>query len=346
MRWLSAMTLPPGKRKVPGSVLTVARVKRFALAGAVLIAVAGAASAAFQMAADALDRRRFPPPGRLVAVGGNRRLHLYEAGEGTPAVVFVPALNGSVLEWIRIVRALQDETRLCVYDRAGVGWSDPPPGGRRTIEAMAADLQALLTAAGVPPPYILVGHSLGGVIARRFVADHPDQACGLVLVDSSHENQVARLPWRDGAGRLLVNASLRRARVLGARRLAAALGLMRELAADTAREVPPEYARAAWAIALSSRNRRTQVAEMLTAARLRNQPPPLGSLPLTVLTRASSAPPVWPVWFQLQDELAGLSSDSRHLQARHAGHYIQLDEPEAVTEAIRDMITRYRLTSS
>lgn len=306
------------------------------LARALLVAAtAGAASAVYQRAADVRDRRRFPPPGRLVPVGGDRRLHLYEVGEGTPAVVIVPALNGNILEWLHIVRELRPDTRVCVYDRAGIGWSDPPPPGRLTIPAMAADLYALLEASGVAPPYIVAGHSLGGVVARRFAADYPKQVCGLVLVDSSHDDQATRLPWRQGAGANLEFALRRQARILGARRLAAALGLAPDLAASVAVEAPPEYAAAARAINLSTLSRRTTVAEMLLAARHRNQPPDLGSLPLTVLTSATTTLAVWP---QLQAELAATSTASQHVHARHAGHNIHIDEPEAVVRAIRDMI--------
>lgn len=306
------------------------------LARALLVAAtAGAASAVYQRAADVRDRRRFPPPGRLVPVGGDRRLHLYEVGEGTPAVVIVPALNGNILEWLHIVRELRPDTRVCVYDRAGIGWSDPPPPGRLTIPAMAADLYALLEASGVAPPYIVAGHSLGGVVARRFAADYPKQVCGLVLIDSSHDDQATRLPWRQGAGANLEFALRRQARILGARRLAAALGLAPDLAASVAVEAPPEYAAAARAINLSTLSRRTTVAEMLLAARHRNQPPDLGSLPLTVLTSATTTLAVWP---QLQAELAATSTASQHVHARHAGHNIHIDEPEAVVRAIRDMI--------
>lgn len=254
--------------------------------------------AAYQQLSETRDRRRFQPPGRLVDLGG-RRLHLYEAGDGAPAVVIIPALNGNVLEWLHIVRELQHDTRIGVYDRAGAGWSDPPPRGRRTIEGMAADLYAMLGAAAIPPPYVVVGHSLGGVVARRFTADHSEQVRGLVLVESSHENRAIRLPWRTGPGTNLKYALRRQARILGARRLAATLGLMRELDADIAREVPPEYAGAARAIMLSSQNRRTQVAELLLATRLRGQPPDLGSLPLTAaqlhqIDLPGLAPHHWP----------------------------------------------------
>jgi pimeloyl-ACP methyl ester carboxylesterase len=313
----------------------VAQAKQLLARALLVAATAGAASAVYQRAADVRDRRRFPPPGRLVPVGGDRRLHLYEVGEGTPAVVIVPALNGNILEWLHIVRELRPDTRVCVYDRAGIGWSDPPPPGRLTIPAMAADLYALLEASGVAPPYIVAGHSLGGVVARRFAADYPKQVCGLVLVDSSHDDQATRLPWRQGAGANLEFALRRQARILGARRLAATLGLAPDLAASVAVEAPPEYAAAARAINLSTLSRRTTVAEMLLAARHRNQPPDLGSLPLTVLTSATTTLAVWP---QLQAELAATSTASQHVHARHAGHNIHLDEPEAVVRAIRDMI--------
>jgi pimeloyl-ACP methyl ester carboxylesterase len=313
----------------------VAQAEQLLLRALLAAAAAGAASAVYQRAADARDRRRFPPPGRLVPVGGDRRLHLYEVGEGTPTVVIVPALNGNILEWLHIVRELQADTRVCVYDRAGIGWSDPPPPGRLTVPAMAADLYALLEASGIVPPYVVAGHSLGGVVARRFAADYPKQVCGLVLVDSSHDDQAARLPWRQGAGANLEFALRRQARILGARRLGAALGLTPDLEASVATEAPPEYAAAARAISLSTLSRRTTVAEMLLAARHRNRPPDLGSLPLTVLTSATTSLAAWP---QLQQELAATSTASQQVHARHAGHNIHIDEPEAVVRAIRDMI--------
>ncbi|HEY4702201.1 MAG TPA: alpha/beta hydrolase, partial [Streptosporangiaceae bacterium] len=254
-------------------------------------------------------------------------------------VVIVPALNGSILEWLHIVREVQHDTLVCVYDRAGIGWSDPPPSGRLSITAMAADLCALLGAAGVPPPYIVAGHSLGGVVARRFAADYPQQVCGLVMVDSSHDDQAERISWRQGAGANLKFALRCRAWILGARRLAAVRGMIPNLDADIAREAPPEYAGAARAISLSTQSRRITVAEMLLAARHRNQPADLGSLPLTVLTSASSTLDVWP---QLQDELADLSTASRHIYAQRAGHNIHLDEPEAVIRALREMISQCR----
>ena len=128
---------------------------RAAVAVAAAVTVAGAASAVYQRAADASDRRRFPPPGRLVDIGG-RRVHFLPMGDGAPAVVIFPALGSNVLEWVRVMRGASSVTTVCAYDRAGLGWSDPPRGAS-TLNAMADDLHALLKAAGVPPPYVVAG---------------------------------------------------------------------------------------------------------------------------------------------------------------------------------------------
>jgi pimeloyl-ACP methyl ester carboxylesterase len=282
-------------------------------------AAAGMASFTYQRIAEARDRRRFPAPGRMVDIGG-RRLHLVTAGEGLPAVVILPALADNVLQWLRIAEEVASETQVCVYDRAEVGWSDPPP-------------------------HVLVGHSIGGVIARRFYVRYPSLVTGMVLVESSHEDQGRRIgavDWRFGPGMLVEVAARRQARILGLRRLAASLGLMRSFDAMVAREAPPEYAEANRAILLSARQRRASVRELLMAARMQGQPPRLGSIPLAVLTRARRPGREPEVWAQLQDELAALSSDSVHVRAERGGHYLQLDEPDLVVQAIRDLVSRCR----
>jgi pimeloyl-ACP methyl ester carboxylesterase len=314
-----------------------------------IVAAAGLASFTYQKLADARDRRRFPPPGRLVNIGG-RRLHVMEAGHGSPAVVIIPALADNVLGWVRIQQALASDTHVIVYDRAEIGWSDPPPHRRRRPELMAADLHALLTAADISPPYVLAGHSIGGIVARQFYAHYPDVTAGMLLVDSSHEQMEKRITaadWRRGHLSDIRVAARRQAQILGARRLAASLGLWRDLDASIARWTTPEYAGADRAITLSTRQKRVSVRELLMVLRMSGQPPELCSIPLTVLTRASPRGQqwpgrAWPVWAQMQDELAALSYDSVHVYAETAGHYIHLDEPDLVIQAIHDLVMRCR----
>jgi pimeloyl-ACP methyl ester carboxylesterase len=319
----------------PRSPLTAAGVAAASLAGTAL-ASAALASAAFQEAAAALDRRRFPPPGRLVDIGG-RRLHLLEAGTGRPPVVVVAALADSVPIWVSLQRELAPDIRLCLYDRAGAGWSDPPPRGPRTPEASAADLRALLDAAPIETPCVLVGHSVGGVIARRFAAQYPEAVAGLILVDSSHENQAARRGqdgWRGGRADYYRRVLTWQLRPLGLYRLAAAAGLARRLDADVESEVPAEFGPAYRAILLSSRERQTVVGELLMMARLTTPPPRLGSLPLTVITAETQLPG----WQQMQNELAALSTRSTQITAAGCGHYVHADDPKLVAQAIRDMV--------
>lgn len=107
-------------------------------------------------------------------------------------MVIVPCLGGPGALWWDVQRELAKDMSVYTYDRAGLGWSDPGPWPR-TFAAMADELHQLLTVAAIPPPYVVVGHSTGGIIARQFAARHPKGLAGLVLVDSSHEDQNYRL---------------------------------------------------------------------------------------------------------------------------------------------------------
>src|SRR5215216_1696212 len=132
------------------------------------------------------------PVGRLVDVGGYR-LHLACQGEGSPTVVMEAAIGETGLLWSPVQPTVAQRTRACVYDRAGYGWSDPSPRPR-TAAVMVEELHRLLGAAGVPGPYVLVGHSFGGLLVRLYAARYPQEVAGLVLVDSAHEQQHRRAP--------------------------------------------------------------------------------------------------------------------------------------------------------
>src|SRR5579872_3386741 len=131
------------------------RLRSAMITGAVVGGAAALASSVYQETAAALDRRRFGPPGRLVSVNG-RMVHLLEAGQGPPTILIVPALGSGVLSWVRLQRDLAAGMRVVVYDRAGIGWSDPPGRGRRTCDDLAEELRGLLDAAEIEPPYVLL----------------------------------------------------------------------------------------------------------------------------------------------------------------------------------------------
>lgn len=302
----------------------------------------GLASATYQILGEARDRRRYPPPGELVNIGG-RRLHLWRAGASAPAVIIVAALGAPGLEWRTVQQELAHDASVYVYDRAGLGWSDPGPWPR-TAERMADELHQLLVAAAVSPPYLLVGHSVGGIIARQFAARHPGLLAGMVLVDSSHENQIQRLdPFRDGGGRLTLwrRAARRRLTLLGIVRAATDLGITPQARRDAERESPRGMADIGLALSRTSAHRRAVVQELIgfASSTAGGAPPYLGELPLTVLTAGSAGREHWyPAWREMQNELAALSGRSTHLIAEYAGHHIHLDDPTFVVHAVREAI--------
>ncbi len=127
------------------------------------------------------DLERHPAPGRLIDVGGHR-LHSLVMGEGSPAIIFESGLMSTVLSWQYPQREIAKTTRTMCYDRAGLGWSDPSHE-TRDAEQITAELRKLLDRAQIPPPYILVGHSFGGLTTRLFAARYPEEVSELVLID-------------------------------------------------------------------------------------------------------------------------------------------------------------------
>src|SRR3712207_6165744 len=167
-----------GRRVLRGIGRTLA-----ALVG--LLVVLGLIGANYEAIAARGDARRYPPPRQLVEVGGFR-LHIQCIGTGSPTVVLDAGLSGSSLDWNLVQPELGRTTRVCAYDRAGMGWSDPGPQPR-TPRQIAGELHTLLTNAGIAGPYVLVGHSLAGKNVRLFTIAHPEQVAGMVLVDARSE---------------------------------------------------------------------------------------------------------------------------------------------------------------
>ncbi len=263
-------------------------------------------------------------------------------------MVIIPAMGAAATDWLAVQDALVPCTTVCVYDRPGLGWSEPALRWP-TATGIASDLRRLLTGGGIAPPFVIAGHSLGGVIARVFTHMYSDEVAGMVLIDSTHPGQVGRLQkaWlQDYRGGKLAEVALDYARPLGLRR---AWSSLRSQAPASAEQV----------MALSSRARRAQAKELLAFESICRQAGlilgDLGDLPLTVITSSERAPAVpedsraqrvrsrfYPGWAQLQDELATLSADSAHIMAPCAGHHIQFDDPELVTSSITDLVERVR----
>ncbi|MBV8994163.1 MAG: alpha/beta fold hydrolase, partial [Pseudonocardiales bacterium] len=193
------------------------------------------ASRIYRQYAETWDAGLYPPPGEMVDIGG-RRQHLCQGGEGTPSVVIVPCMGGPGVLWRDVQRKLVQYTGVYTYDRAGLGWSDPGPWPR-SFPAMADELHQLLIAAAIPPPYVVIGHSIGGIIARQYAVRYPEGLAGLVLVDSSHEDQNYRLaPFLDYRLYYLRQVLWTLLQPLGLLRLAQDLGL-RKVPADLATPV-------------------------------------------------------------------------------------------------------------
>ena len=174
---------PQPQRRRNRWLLWTGRILLGLLALIVLLAASGATYEAIMAAGDA---KRYPPPGQLVDVGGYR-LHVYCVGQGSPTVVLDAGLGAFSLDWGAVQPQIATTTRVCAYDRAGLGWSEPGPRPR-SPEQFADELHTLLTNAGVEGPYVFVAHSISGKTARLFASQHPDDVAGMVLIDARHES--------------------------------------------------------------------------------------------------------------------------------------------------------------
>jgi pimeloyl-ACP methyl ester carboxylesterase len=334
----------------------VGRIRQLLQAVALGAGTTGAASAAYQGYGMARDRRRYLPPGDLVDIGG-RRLHLLMTPGAGPPLVIVAALGEPAIDWLAIQRALAPEVPVVLYDRGGLGWSDPVRGAR-TAARMADELHALLTAARIQPPYVLAGHSLGGLIALIYTARHRENVAGLALIDSSHPDMHTRLPADapliSKRTEWLLQAARWRLTPLGLVRLADDLGIRQHASDQAQRNYPPDVAAAARAFTLSSHARRASVSELAHIKRNCNEAraclTDLGSLPLAVVTSSEHDPHHAPgspaarklsrwyaTWSVLQAEFAELSRNSSHTVAPRAGHYVHRDDPGLVAGILRDL---------
>lgn len=303
-----------------------------------------------------LAARHFPPPGRMVDVGGCK-LHLRVSGSGGPAVVLESGIAATSLSWALVEPALAQFTTVVSYDRAGLGWSDPAVTPR-TPGHIARELKCALDQVCPQPGYILAGHSFGGLAVRRFCADYPESTLGLVLVDPLNPTE-----WLDASGerrRMLARgASLsRRGAVLArlqvvrasltfllsgnrivpklAARLSSGAGgsSFTERIAGEVRKLPRELWPAVafhWSQAKSFEGMARHLEYLPESAMEVARAGGGGdcAAPVTLLLAAHSPEPVTPAHWNVR-------------RAAKSGHWIHLDEPELVVLAVREMIEQRR----
>ena len=290
----------------------------------------------YQTVRESLEAKAYPPRGQLIDVGGHR-LHLYCTGSGSPTVVLEPGHGGSSSDFGWITPAVARETRVCVYDRAGRGWSDATDGPQDGAH-IAADLHTLLERAHVPGPYVLAGHSFGGLYVLSFAAQFPDQVAGMVLLDSTAPSPGPAQPTNTESYSLL-----RRAAVLLP--AVAHLGAGRLLNPFSYGTLPPRSRDEARANTATARHLASWIEELLAASASARQASLLTNLngkPLIVLTadigndaKHKSA----------QEHMAALSTDSLHRVAHDTTHQSLLDDEAdsaAAITAIRDVVASVR----
>lgn len=319
---------PAAKRRGRGCLTWLA-------GGVILVAGLLLAGALYEPAAEAADDRAYPPPGQLVDVGGYR-LHMNCTGTGSPTVVIDAGWGDWSTMWGLVQPNVAQTTRVCTYDRAGSGWSEDGPLPRNARQ-FAKELHTLLNNAGVPGPYVLVGHSMGGLTMRVYTHDYPADVAGVVLIESMSPGQFtssaasAQPPASAQSRAFSIPTVL--ARVGLVRLLARPLGLVPHVPDENAylsRFVRPQYLQAY----LGDEGKGMPESGAQAAA-----VKTFGDLPLLVLSRGLDPQQDW---IKMQTELLQLSSNSQQLFAEKSGHNIEIDQPQAAVAAIVKMVEQVR----
>lgn len=325
-----------------------------------------AAGVAPALAADdspPVDQRDYARPQQLVDIGGGRRMNLFCKGSGSPTVVFDSGTGLAAWDWLRVHPAIATKARACVYDRPGFGFSDASPRAGTSDNAVD-DLHRLLATANVSPPYVLVGHSYGGMNVQLYAYTHPQQVVGLVNVDGGHEDEAERFNRITGGkfARLMAQYMAESAQCVAA----AKRGLSPGSAAfvQCIGEPPPMFGAPLAAAFLANKMsaaywdaaRSEEESEATSADQLRRARKSFGDLPLAYLTRGIS-PFLVPGQPQgelnkaterdvmaMHDEISRLSTRGRNRLVPGAGHSIHIDKPQAVIDAINEVLGQVRST--
>jgi pimeloyl-ACP methyl ester carboxylesterase len=299
----------------------------------------------YQRFSEQRDRERYSPPGKFVDVGGYQ-LHLHCVGSGSPAVVLDAGLGSNFVTWAAVQPQVGAFTQACSYDRAGLGWSDPGPAPR-TSDRIVSEFAVLLKQAAIPGPFVLVGHSLGGLHMRLFAFTNPDAVAGLVLVDPSHEDQLERLTPTPPILSLILQ-SLSPAAPFGLSRM-----LIQQIPPPSSSSVSEDMRGMELAGMTHTRAIQTMAAEYrairASSDAVRRLRRPLGHLPVTVLSagQITSGPGMSPeaaahdrrVMRELHEQIVSSSTEGRLIVAEQSEHFIQANQPDLVVEAVRSMVS-------
>jgi len=293
----------------------------------------------YETVAESVDATAYPMPGQLIDVGGHR-LHLYCTGSGSPTVVLEPGLGeaSSGMGWI--APAVAADTRVCVYDRAGRGWSEAADGPQDAAQT-AADLHTLLERAHIPGPYVLAGPSFGGLYVLTFAANYPDQVAGMVLLDSTAPASAPAPPTKSGSYDLA-------GRISALLPAVAHLGVTRVYVQSSYGSLPPRSRDEARASSATASDVASFLNEFLEGSMAVHQAASLvdfADKPLIVVTAGREHDTAW---LAAQDKLATLSTNSRHrivADATHASLVLDESDAAAASQAIRDVVASVRTST-
>ena len=296
----------------------------------------------------------YPAPGRLVDIGGGRRMQIECRGAGSPTVVFETGLDyfGS-LSWVKVYGPVAEFTHACAYSRAGIVWSDDKPGPHDGL-GVARDLHATLAAAGEKGPFVMVGLSLGGPYSTIYTGLYGDQVAGLVYVDASHPDQLKRFEAvlgkkQDGGMKSVIQGAGKWVSWTGIPRLVALRS--RNSKSETMAAMAPKAREIALAFFSTSlgpmvSEREAMPTTLDEAGAYRN----LGARPVVVLTHGKPTPDMSKeetekfdqTWLEMQKDMATWSSHGTQRTISDASHLIPNDDPDAVIAAIRQVVVDVR----
>jgi len=339
--------------------------KWFLLIILILICAAAVAGAAYQAIATSRDAKRFPQEGRSVGLGPafpGVSLNLHCTGQGSPSVIMDSGLGVPAVGWDLVQPEVAKFTRVCSYDRAGYGWSTPGPMPR-TSQEIARELHALLAAAGEKGPYVLVAHSFGGYNVRVYTKDYPQDVAGMVLVDTSHEDQNKLEPPAMQAFNKKQTEHMDRQRILAS--LMITFGVARLTNNDSGgMNLPKPFADEIKYLELQPKYIAATMAEFASFEESAGEVRAAGNLgdrPLIVLTAGklpdvSQLPPELKredmeafekLWIDdLQMREAHLSTRGKRILVADSSHMIPFLRPDTVISAIREVWDQVRSDSS